>query len=31
VVAVEPPFALAKRGHAKDLNAKLLASWNGSN
>jgi uncharacterized membrane protein len=31
VVAIEAPFALAKRGHAKDLNAKLFASWNGNN
>jgi uncharacterized membrane protein len=27
VVAIEPPFALAKKGHAKDLNAKLMAGW----
>jgi hypothetical protein len=31
VVAIEPPFAMAKRGHSRDLNAKLLARWNGSN
>jgi len=27
VVAIEPPFALAKKGHPKDLNAGLMASW----
>jgi uncharacterized membrane protein len=27
VVAVEPPFALAKRGHATDKNAALVARW----
>jgi uncharacterized membrane protein len=27
VVAIEPPFALAKRGYSKDLNAKLTARW----
>ena len=27
VVAVEPPFALAKRGHPADLNAGLIARW----
>jgi uncharacterized membrane protein len=31
VVAIEPPFALAKRGHAKDLNAKLFALLEGRN
>jgi len=31
VVAIEPPFAMAKRGHARDLNAKLVARWNGGN
>jgi uncharacterized membrane protein len=31
VVAIEPPFALAKKGYARDLNAKLMARWNGSN
>jgi hypothetical protein len=31
VVAIEPPFAMAKRGHARDLNAKLIARWNGGN
>jgi len=27
VVAVEPPFALAKRGHPTDKNAALVARW----
>ena len=27
VVAIEPPFALAKKGHAQDLNAKVMAGW----
>jgi hypothetical protein len=27
VVAVEPPFALAKRGHPTDDNASLMAHW----
>jgi uncharacterized membrane protein len=27
VVAIEPPFALAKRGHPGDLNASLFARW----
>ncbi len=27
VVAVEPPFALAKRGHSTDGNAALMARW----
>jgi uncharacterized membrane protein len=27
VVAVEPPFALAKRGHSTDLNDELLRRW----
>jgi hypothetical protein len=27
VVAVEPPFALAKRGHPTDGNAALMARW----
>ena len=27
VVAVEPPFALAKRGHLSDLNAGLVSRW----
>jgi uncharacterized membrane protein len=31
VIAIEPPFVLAKRGHTKDLNPKLFARWNGSN
>ena len=31
VVAIEPPFALARRGYSKDLNTKLIARWNGVN
>jgi uncharacterized membrane protein len=27
VVAIEPPFALAKRGHPGDLNASLMSRW----
>jgi uncharacterized membrane protein len=27
VVAIEPPFALAKKGHPADLNASLIARW----
>ena len=27
VVAIEPPFALAKRGHPTDLNDSLMARW----
>lgn len=31
VVAIEPPFALAKRGYSQDLNAKLIARLEGRN
>jgi hypothetical protein len=27
VVAIEPPFALAKRGHPTDLHDGLMARW----
>jgi hypothetical protein len=27
VVTIEPPFALAKRGHPTDLNDKLMNDW----
>jgi hypothetical protein len=27
VVAIEPPFALAKKGHPTDLNASLISRW----
>jgi hypothetical protein len=29
VVAIEPPFALAKRGYPNDLDASLMQRWQG--
>jgi uncharacterized membrane protein len=31
VVAIEPPFVLAKRNHSKDLNVQLFTRWEGRN